>query len=127
LIDSILNKREELYQLLENEDVKLANEMREALNKRLIEQNKQNKKFGKKRQNRLKLVENIAARLEKRYGMLPNQKDIDHLQQRSLLNMAVYDSAKAITRAFVNGKIDPREAYKVAHPLQWKSLSDEEK
>jgi hypothetical protein len=49
LIDSILNKREELYQLLENEDVKLANEMREALNKRLTEQNKQNKKFGKRR------------------------------------------------------------------------------
>ena len=127
LIDAILNKREELYQLLENEDVKLANEMREALNKRLTEQNKQNKKFGKKRQNRLKLVENIATRLEKRYGMLPNQEEIDHLQQRSLLNMAVYDSAKAITRAFVNGKIDPREAYKAAHPLQWKSLSDEEK
>jgi len=59
--------------------------------------------------------------------MLPNQEEIDHLQQRSLLNMAVYDSAKAITRAFVNGKIDPREAYKAAHPLQWKSLSDEEK
>jgi hypothetical protein len=59
--------------------------------------------------------------------MLPNQNEIDHLQQRSLLNMAVYDSAKAVTRAFVNGKIDPREAYKTAHPLQWKSLSDEEK
>lgn len=127
IIDSISKKRDELYQILENEDVRLQNEVREYLNKNLKEQNKKNKAEGRPRQQKLKLIENIASRLEKRYGVLPNQDEIDHIQQRSLLNLAVLESAREVARAFARGKIDPRVAYRIANPLQWKSLSDAEK
>lgn len=114
-IDALERQKEQLYKQLEDDDVYNQNELRKKLND-----------ARKKGQPILPLIENIAARIEKKYGVLPNQEDIDKIQQNILLSRIYYDVIKPLSDVYQTGEIDPRMAYQLMSPLQWKSLSKEE-
>lgn len=114
-INALLNQRDMLEKLLENEDVYEQNELRKKINK-----------LRKKGQRALPLIENIARKLKKKYGNLPNQEEANKVSQRLLLNRAAYDVVSPVSDMFITGKLDPRIAVNVAQPLAWRSLSNEE-
>jgi hypothetical protein len=81
----------------------------------------------KKGQKPIQLIQNIGHRLEKQYGKLPQQEEIDRIQRRMMLNRAVYDSIEPLANVYIKDKIDPRVALDSATTLTWKQLSNEDK
>ena len=116
IIDNIETNKKTFYEALESEEVLRSNELIEKLNAER-----------KKGQPVLQLIQNIAKRNEKTYGKLVNQDEVDRIQQRFLLNNAVYNFVRPLAEAFTLGKIDPRLAEAVAQPMSWKMLSKAEK
>lgn len=114
-MDALERQKEQLYKQLEDDNVYNQNELRKKLNQ-----------ARQKGQPILPLIENIAIRLEKKYGKLPNQEEIDNIQRNILLSRTYYDVVKPLSNVYSTGEIDPRIAYQLMSPIQWKSLSKEE-
>lgn len=116
MITAIEQNTQHLRESLESSEVSVQNELIKQLNK-----------TRKEGQPVIPLIQNIAQRNEKKYGVLPEQAELDKTQQRIILNRAVYDAISPLAEAFTRGKIDPRAAEKAVNPISWKSLSDAEK
>lgn len=116
IIDNIETNKNTFYETLESEEILKTNELIQKLNQ-----------TRKKGQPVIPLIKNIAARNQDKYGRLVNQDAIDKLQQRFLLNNAVYNSVRPVAEAFTLGKIDPRLAQAVAQSVSWKMLSEAER
>lgn len=115
MIKSIEKTKDEMLKLFDDDMAKVMNEAINELNKK-----------AKAGQKKIPLIQNISHRLERKYGRLPNQDEIDGIHRRMILNRSVYDSIEPVANAFLKGKIDPRVALDSVTPLTWKQLPKEE-
>lgn len=117
MIESIKKTKDEMIKLFDDENfLSTFNDAIKKLN--------ESKKKGQKA---IPLIQNIGHRLEKQYGKLPQQEEVDKIQRRMMLNRAVYDSIEPLANVYIKGKIDPRIALDSATMLTWKQLSKEDK
>ena len=117
MIQSIKKTKDEMIKLFDDEN--FLSTFNDAI-KKLNESRK-------KGQKPIQLIQNIGHRLEKQYGKLPQQEEIDRIQRRMMLNRAVYDSIEPLANVYIKDKIDPRVALDSATTLTWKQLSNEDK
>ena len=117
MIESIKKTKDEMIKLFDDEN--FLQTFNNAINK-LNESRKKGQKA-------IPLIQNIGHRLEKQYGKLPQQEEVDKIQRRMMLNRAVYDSIEPLANVYIKDKIDPRIALDSATILTWKQLSKENK
>lgn len=117
MIESIKKTKDEMVKLFDDED--FLSTFNDAI-KKLNESKKKGQKL-------IPLIQNIGHRLERQYGKLPQQEEIDRVQRRMMLNRAVYDSIEPLANVYIKGKIDPRIALDSATMLTWKQLSKEDR
>lgn len=80
---------------------------------------KKGKKINKK--------DTINKIIKEKYGALPNSDELNKLQQRIILNRAVYDVAQPLAAVFNTGRINPIGITDLLDTNKWSSLSDKEK
>lgn len=115
MISSIEKTKDEMLKLFDDDMSKVMNEAIEELNKK-----------AKPGQKKIPLIQNASIRLERQYGKLPIQEEVDRIHRRMILNRSVYDSIEPVANAFLRGKIDPRVALQSVNRFTWKQLSKEE-
>lgn len=115
MIKSIEKTKNEMLKLFDDDMSAVMNEAIKELNKK-----------AKPGQKKIPLIQNISKRLERKYGRLPQQDDLDKIHRRMILNRSVYDSIEPVANAIFRGKVDPRVALESVTQLTWKQLPKQE-